>query len=274
MFSAIRKHLNPTTVVALTALVFAMTGGAFAASSHGGSSPAKATASTTVATAAKKKAKTKAPTRGPAGPAGKNGAAGPAGPTGPAGAAGAKGETGAAGTNGTDGTDGTDGEKGATGATGATGKEGKEGPEGKEGTFGGQTLPAGKMLTGHWAASSYGEAGYSIGGSGFGFALADVSYQLPLAEELPDIDQNATELYMDEEEVENGTLRPGCKGNVEEPVAEPGYLCVFAETEVNVTLTGGRGILHYNKSGFLVYGHTEAKGPIIMYGSWALTAPE
>ena len=41
MFSAIRKHLIPRTFMAFVALVFAMTGGAFAASSNGGGSGAK-----------------------------------------------------------------------------------------------------------------------------------------------------------------------------------------------------------------------------------------
>jgi hypothetical protein len=72
MFSALRKHLTPGTFIALIALIFAMTGGAFAASSSGGGSGAKATASvtrgTSVAAAAKSKAKPKAGPRGPAGP--------------------------------------------------------------------------------------------------------------------------------------------------------------------------------------------------------------
>ena len=104
MFQAIRKHLNPTTVVAFVALVFAMTGGAFAASggSGGGGTGSKTIASVTrgaggnpISTTAKSKAKpkTKAGPRGPAGPAGKNGATGVTGPAGPAGATGAKGET-------------------------------------------------------------------------------------------------------------------------------------------------------------------------------------
>jgi hypothetical protein len=45
MFQAIRKHLNPATVIAFMALVFALTGGAFAASNGGSSiTPRKAQA--------------------------------------------------------------------------------------------------------------------------------------------------------------------------------------------------------------------------------------
>jgi hypothetical protein len=100
MFHRVRRHLNASTLIALLALVFAVTGGAFAATGHGGS-PASALASVK-AGAAKSKRGPRGP-QGPAGPAGKNGAPGPAGPAGPAGA---KGETGAAGANGSNGSNG------------------------------------------------------------------------------------------------------------------------------------------------------------------------
>jgi hypothetical protein len=38
MFSAVRKHMSYANVVAIVTLVFAMTGGAFAASNGGGGS--------------------------------------------------------------------------------------------------------------------------------------------------------------------------------------------------------------------------------------------
>jgi hypothetical protein len=97
MFHRVRRHLNASTLIALLALVFAVTGGAFAATGHGGS-PAGALASVK-AGAAKSKRGPRGP-QGPAGPAGKNGAAGPAGPAGPVGAKGETGATGAAGANG------------------------------------------------------------------------------------------------------------------------------------------------------------------------------
>ena len=72
MLSAIRRHLNPGTLIAFVALIFAVTGGAFAASgSSGGGTGGKGTArfarTTTLATTAKSKAKPKAKT-GPGGP--------------------------------------------------------------------------------------------------------------------------------------------------------------------------------------------------------------
>jgi hypothetical protein len=86
-FGRIKKHFTPSTFIALLALVFALTGGAFAATGGG-----RASHATLTAAAAKSKGKAGARgARGPAGPAGKEGKTGPQGP------AGAKGETGPAG---------------------------------------------------------------------------------------------------------------------------------------------------------------------------------
>ncbi len=166
MFSAIRKHLSPATVVAFMALVFAMTGGAFAASSGGGGTGAKATASVargaTVAIAAKAKPKAKA---GPRGPAGAKGATGATGTTGPGGAAGAKGENGAA------------GGQGSQGPQGATGSPGAAGAAGPEGSFN-KTLPSGKTLKGAWAI----QANVATAKSFLeGAASTEISFGIPLA---------------------------------------------------------------------------------------------
>src|ERR1700735_4554795 len=114
MFSSIRKYLNPTTAVAFVALIFAMTGGAFAMNTSGsnartGARDAQlAPSGSPLATAAKGKAKskTKAGPRGPAGPVGKTGATGPAGATGPTGATGPGGPQGPQGPAGANGTNG------------------------------------------------------------------------------------------------------------------------------------------------------------------------
>jgi hypothetical protein len=82
MLNAIRRNLSVPTAIAVVALVFAMTGGAFAAKDY--------------ATGAAKGSKSKAK-RGPRGPKGKQGPAGPEGPQGkqgPAGPQGPKGDTG------------------------------------------------------------------------------------------------------------------------------------------------------------------------------------
>ncbi len=120
MLNRIRDRFGTAgLVVSIMALVFALAGGAFAAS--GGLN-------------AKQKRQVIAIAKrfqgsGPAGPAG------PAGAKGDAGAAGARGATGPA---------------GAAGATGPAGAAGATGPEGSPWTAGG-TLPSGETLTGAWA---------------------------------------------------------------------------------------------------------------------------
>jgi hypothetical protein len=109
--------------VAILALVFAMVGGAYAASGGLTGKQKKE-----VEKIAKKYA----------------GKTGPAGSQGPAGPAGAKGDTG---TNGKDGTNGTNG------------KEGPEGKQGKDGTTGfTETLPSGETETG---SEGSGEGGFA-----------------------------------------------------------------------------------------------------------------
>ena len=166
-----RIRITPSSVVAVIALVFAATGGAFAATSAGNGSGVRVAAS-----AAKSKAKAKAGPRGPAGPAGKQGAAGPAGATGP------QGSQGAAGAKGEPGTPGTPGKEGEEGEEGKTGKEGKQGIQGVQGVQGatGQpwtpnnVLPSGATETGTWGASP--SAGTS--------ALSTISFPIALANEL------------------------------------------------------------------------------------------
>lgn len=97
------RHINPAMIVALAALIFAVTGGAYAASGGGNGSH-------TTASVAKKKKSSSKGTRGPAGPKGATGATGPAGPPGPAGNAGPAGPTGAKGDTGSAGSNGGDGE--------------------------------------------------------------------------------------------------------------------------------------------------------------------
>jgi len=82
MLRIIRRNVNVPTAVAVVALVFAMTGGAFAAKDY-------ATGS-----------KQSTGKRGPKGPKGKRGPQGPKGPTGPKGDTGAKGDTGSQGPKG------------------------------------------------------------------------------------------------------------------------------------------------------------------------------
>ena len=129
MFSALRKrmHLSPATVIASLALVFAMTGGAYAANRY-------------LITSTKQiSPKVLKALQGKAGPAGANGAQGPAGPAGATGLAGAAGA-------GTPGATGSQGPAGPAGANGTNGKDGKDGTTGFT-----ETLPSKKTETGTWA---------------------------------------------------------------------------------------------------------------------------
>ena len=83
MFAGLRTRFGIPGIISVIALVFAMFGGAYAASNSGGG-----------AIAAKAKKGPRGP-RGPAGPAGPVGAPGPVGPAGPAGLPGPKGDPGA-----------------------------------------------------------------------------------------------------------------------------------------------------------------------------------
>jgi Collagen triple helix repeat (20 copies) len=166
MLSPLRNRFGIPGVISVIALVFAMIGGAYAATNNSGGGKATASAK------AKK------------GPRGARGPQGPAGPVGPAGPAGAKGDAGAAGANGTNGKDGAQGPTGKTGPTGEEGPEGPEGPEGEKGepwTVGG-TLPSKATETGVWSMGGYTvEALSSNPGTPFN---VPIPFSIPLADDL------------------------------------------------------------------------------------------
>ena len=249
MFHRARKRLTPSMLIALLALVFAVTGGAFAATSHGGSAPAKATANSSRASRhgslsliAKSKAKTgpRGP-RGLVGPAGKNGAPGATGPAGPAGAKGEAGAAGAAGASGVgvtstafSGAKGTctHGQGGveissANGTTYVCNGEGEEGNPGKEGSpwTAGGVLPSGSTETGAWGAHFEGKAA--------GTVISPISFSIPLNEALvekahyvPTCAGLAAGSLPECEEIKQRTGAI-CKGSAEAPTAPAGTLCVY-----------------------------------------------
>ncbi len=273
MFQRARKHVNPATILALVALVFATTGGAFAATGGGGgggrgSTPGKASAATGraatfTATVAKKKAKPKAGARGPAGPRGATGATGPAGPAGPTGATGATGATGPAGAQGTQ------------GAQGPQGPEGKQGPSGTTGFT--ATLPEGDTETGTWAFDRTGESG-----------VERVSLSFPVPLETGLAKENAHFIEASGEEVSEsdatGFVKVKssiCLGTPEHPTAPPGNLCVYSSTLEGAAEEEGRFTSLVGPEGGGKIAGTA--GAIILffgaqvgsngYGSWAVTAP-
>ncbi len=155
MFSTLRNRFGIPGVISVIALVFAMTGGAFAAKYL-------ITSTKQISPSVLKKLK------GAKGPAG---AAGSAGAQGPAGTAGANGKDGAVGPT------GPTGNTGAQGNKGETGEEGPEGPEGNPWTELG-TLPPGETETGVWSFNTMVPSGQLI-------QPAPISFTIPLAAALP-----------------------------------------------------------------------------------------
>ena len=197
--------------------------------------------------------------KGATGAAGANGANGAAGPQG---SAGAKGESGAAG--------GT----GPAGPTGPQGTPGTPGAQGPEGSFN-KTLPSGKTLKGNWnvttdVASVSGFEGVVEGSASFGIPLATAP---------------AAHYFRPGEEPTAGS---GCTGNVEEPGAEKGNLCVFAAIESNslkeidghktpavCSLGSTESCIAQTTAspfGFGVETLAETVGPVTISGTWAVTA--
>jgi Collagen triple helix repeat (20 copies) len=254
MFSAMRKRLRltPTTVIAVLALVFAMTGGAYAAGRY------------VIISTKQISPKVLKSLLGKAGPAGKNGASGAPGATGPAGATGAV---------------GAKGEIGATGPTGATGPKGETGAQGAAGQTGfTETLPKGKTLKGEWSVSSAVD-GNVVGSVSFGIPLKEAPTTVAYVKAPTEEERTKEEFPVDP---------AGCTGNVENPGATEGVLCVFGGTEQNISVLpkfcglsqpaiaacyfapAGGGTADKMGFGFLVGGKEE--GPVIVSGTWAVTA--
>jgi hypothetical protein len=243
MLSAIRSRFNATSLVAVLALVFAMTGGAYAANHFLITSTKQISPKVLKALKGKPGANGANGAQGPAGPAG---ATGPGGPQGPPGAI---------------------GKEGASGKEGAPGKEGKEGKAGTTGFT--KTLPKGETETGAWAVTGHLPGTGTLEGS----AATAISFNIPLA-------ASAKPIYVKAGE----ETPPGCAGNVKEPGAEAGNLCVFAAMEFNnlpvricpastllveCLLAGGEGT---DPSGADIGVLDKEAGFVALNGTWAVTA--
>ena len=195
--------------------------------------------------------------------AGKPGAAGPAGSAGPVGPAGPKGDK---------------GDKGE-------GIQGTQGVPGNPAEFP-KTLPSGRTEAGEWNVLSPSNASA---------AVSSVSFAIPLAqapETVHYINPNGME-WADKagaspEEAEEVTPSPGCTGNVEEPGAAKGNLCIFAsieENNLNVFFhlpiptvcqweAGGSGCFppQASKLGFAVSAIAKEAVQLKDAGTWAVTA--
>lgn len=275
MFSTLRTRFGIPGVISVIALVFAMFGGAYAASNSSGGHAVASKA---------KKAKT-----GQRGPRGPKGATGPEGPQGPAGLAGPAGPQGAKGDPGTPGSPGSAGtsvtstelsigdencENGGsefTSASGTTyacsGGEGPEGPAGADGSpwaVGG--LPAGATEMGTWATYVINEKQIT---------LAPISFNVPLAAGKKPIvhfvrTNGEEELFG----VPTGAATT-CLGTVSEPTAPPGTLCVYAGAEIRMTYQSSNGLTRAGASLRLLSTESFPEGEKFAEGrgTWAVTAP-
>jgi hypothetical protein len=265
MFSTLRTRFGIPGVISVIALVFAMFGGAYAASNSGGG---KATAS----------AKAK---KGPRGPKGATGPTGPAGPQGPAGANGKDGAPGSNGTNGTNGAPGADGKSVEVEAAGGECPEGGSkfkvggvtkgaacnGEEGSPWTAGG-VLPEGATETGAWAMT--------LDASGQGGV--PISFSIPMKEGQGNGNVKVVGIGKTPPEECENTEHPGA-ASAENPEATSGFLCIYSVTPSVVFGPGfdpsgafksGSGGVGYGVSGAVVAtigGTPGAYGQ----GSWAIT---
>lgn len=244
MFSKGRRRLTYANVTATLALVFAMTGGAYAAGKY------LITSSKQISPKVLKQL------------VGKTGARGPIGPTAPAGTAGA------AGAAGTKGEPGTAGKEGKEGKVGLQGEPGEKGEEGSPWTAGG-VLPAGQTETGMWGVSAL--PGSPDGGL-IQLSTVPISFTIPLKAPLPEA--NVHVVGPGEKGTGGGTCPES--SSYEKPAAEPGNLCIFERGGVNVgeigAATGENGVL--GTAGIILEIKPATKSePIDVYGNWAVTAP-
>jgi Collagen triple helix repeat (20 copies) len=267
MLSAIRKrmHLTPSGVIATLALVFAMTGGAYAANKY-------------LITSTKQiSPKVLKALKGAKGANGAAGLAGVAGVQGPAGTAGAGGKEGSPGKAGEKGEKGTTGEKGEKGTTGEKGTAGEEGIEGSPWTASG-TLPKGKTETGEWSYSNENKEGTPI--------LASVSFPIPLAAELAASHVHFINGSGKEVHEGIGVAPTECGspvGTAAEPKASPGNLCVYETYHQGInpefavigsksgTTSGEQNAGRAGAAVLLI--PNEKQEPREGFGSFAVTAP-
>ncbi|HKT83573.1 MAG TPA: hypothetical protein VJQ84_07015 [Solirubrobacterales bacterium] len=239
MFSILKNRFGIPGVISVVALVFAMFGGAYAATNGG------ASASKTVRGKQGKPGK-----RGPAGPQGAPGPQGPAGPAGKDGSNGSNGNNGVSATATSFGGNqhgcpegGIEVKSASPTAFVCNGEAGEPGPLL-------ESLPKGKTLSGTWS-TTVGE---------LGSAVTDISFQFPT--------NSAPFPRYVKEGKEGEEFAEDCPGSASEPEAKEGILCYY--TTIVAGSLGAPGLLPTATfGGQIVFGGGTAGSVAI--GSWAVT---
>jgi hypothetical protein len=267
MFSKIWKRITYTNVVVTFALVFAMSGGAYAAKRY------LITSTKQISPSVLKQLK------------GSAGKAGAPGATGPQGAQGLPGAQGPQGTPGTEGKDGTEGKAGVSVVGKTLGKGNKECPEGgsefKTGatatyacngspwTASG-TLPNGSSETGTWSTVYEATAAEQPMSSA-------ISFTIPL-KATPEVHFIGLKEELAGEPNEAAAIKEGkCKGSESEPEAASENLCVFAGGTTNMVelllfkTIPTHFIISPSPEGAVVVVASEGSGQVVGAGTWAVT---
>jgi hypothetical protein len=243
MLQGLRKRFTFVNVAMTLALVFAMTGGAYAAKKY------LITSTKQISPSVLKQI------------AGKPGAKGAQGPSGPQGSSGANGKDGLNGKDGAVGPQGPAGPEGSAGAKGAPGAQGPAGPAGPTET----SLPSGKTETGLWAVRGRGitEEGGKITG-GVKRTYATISFPLKIT---------TPNLYKITFIGEGQSPTTECPGSSTSPSAEAGNICIYDNRLVNFV----QPFPEYNSldefsSGVIMVFEPEPGQDAFGFGSWAVTA--
>jgi hypothetical protein len=272
----LRKRFRYANIVATLALVFAMSGGAYAAGRYVITSTKQISPKVLKSLQGKPGAVGKPGAAGPAGPAG-SGATGPAGPTGPAGATGSTGPQGIPGTPG-------------TGVTTASLKEGEKGcaaggVEVKTASVpaavcNGQppvSLPRGSTERGTWALSGY----HPAPKLGITALFASITFPIPLAKALA---HESVHVIREKEGEGETSQSPAitnheCSGTADTPGATTGNLCVFVSQNLLGSPNDEMSISNpeTQEEGAAATGAIVAEiglageEEVAYYGTWALT---
>lgn len=308
MMSFIRKRLTVANVAAVLALVFAMSGGAFAAShATSAKSHKKHKTSGVVITSVHQISKSVLSAL--------KGAVGPVGPVGPEGKAGTAGKDGSPGTPGTNGVSAKattfagalhgckDGGVEVTSSSPVAflcnGENGSSGKSVTSKSFAGTAEPAGepckKAGGDEFEVEGSGATTYVCNGAGAGgggtetgtFAInfhafsagegqfAAISFPTPLSAPLGEGGAAGTEVHF----LKEGETATGCTGSASNPTAAAGVLCVYTTFETNIE-PGSLAVFNdelqepspsAGKSGAILKVKGEAEGKANVYGVFAVT---